>query len=161
MTLYELTNEYLELLDMMQDPDVDPEVLQDTMEAVGGDLEVKADSYVIVMKELQAQADKFKNEIERLTKQKTSIENNIKRMKENLLSSMQAIGKDKLPTEHFKLSIAKNGGLQPLKITGDVPDVFMIMEPKPDMKRIREALEEGFEPDWAHLEERGVHLNVR
>lgn len=158
MTLYELTNEYLELLDMMQDPDVDPEVLQDTMEAVGGDLEVKADSYVIVMKELQAQADKFKNEIERLTKQKTSIENNIKRMKESLLTSMQAIGKDKLPTEHFKLSIANNGGLQPLKITGDVPEEYCKLEP--DNNKIREALK--YEKlDFAHLEERGVSLRVR
>lgn len=33
-TLYELTNEYLQLLKMAEDPDVDEETLKDTM---GGD----------------------------------------------------------------------------------------------------------------------------
>ena len=43
MTLYELTDEFRQLLDMMEDPDIDPEVLNDTLEAVLGDIEYKAD----------------------------------------------------------------------------------------------------------------------
>lgn len=157
-TLYELTNEMIELMEMMQDPEVDPEVLADTMEAVGGELEIKADNYVIVMKELEAQKAKWKDEKDRAASFEAAIDNNIKRMKESLLSSMQAIGKDKLPTEHFKLSIAKNGGLQPMKITGEVPAEYCTLEP--DNAKIREALKSGELP-FAHLEERGVHLNVR
>jgi hypothetical protein len=71
---------------------------------------------------------------------------------------MQVMDKPKIQTEHFRLSIAENGGLQPMKITGEVPPEFCKLEP--DTKRIREALSNG-ELDFAHLEERGVHLNVR
>jgi hypothetical protein len=160
-TLYELRDEYLELLSMMEDPDVDPQTLADTMEGIEGELEDKAESYCVVMKELEAEKAKWDTEEARAARFSNTIGNNIARMKQALMASMQAIGKTKIQTEHFKLGVQKNGGIQPLKITGDVPDAFMVMEPKPDTKRIREALEEGFELDWAHLEERGVHLSVR
>ena len=33
-TLYDLTGEYLMLQEMLEDPDVDPEVVQDTLDAL-------------------------------------------------------------------------------------------------------------------------------
>lgn len=161
MTLYELTSEYKELLAMMEDPDVDPEVLQDTMEAVGGEIEDKAENYARVIRELEADQAKFEKEAERCSKHANICKNNIKRMKENLKDSMIATGKLKFPTEHFKFSVVKNGGLQPLKITGDVPDDFKIMKPETDNNKIREALERGVSLDFAHLEERGTHVNIK
>lgn len=161
MTLYDLTGEYMELLTMMEDPDVDPEVLQDTLEAVGGEIEDKAEGYVCVAKELEAEADKFDKEIERLIKNRDSLRNNAKRVKATLLSAMDLIDKPKLTTEHFRVSIARNGGLQPMKITGDVPEEYLIYKPEPDNKKIREALDNGLVLDFAHLEERGRHLNIR
>ena len=40
-TLYELTNEYMALLEMAEDPDIDPQAFADTLEALGGELESK------------------------------------------------------------------------------------------------------------------------
>ena len=64
-------------------------------------------------------------------------------------------------TEHFKVSIAKNGGKTPMKITGDVPEEFLKYTPAPDNDKIREALDSGLSLDFAHFEERGTHLNIR
>ena len=161
MTLYDLTGEYMELLAMMEDPDVDPDVLQDTMEASGGEIEYKAEGYVCVAKELEAEADKFDKEIERLIKNRDSLRNNAKRVKTTLLTAMELIDMPKITTEHFKVSIAKNGGLQPMKITGEVPKEYMLYKPEPDSKKIREALNNGLALDFAHLEERGRHLNIK
>ena len=161
MTLYDLTGEYMELLAMMEDPDVDPDVLQDTMEAIGGEIEYKAEGYVCVAKELEAEADKFDKEIERLIKNRDSLRNNAKRVKTTLLTAMELIDMPKITTEHFKVSIAKNGGLQPMKITGEVPKEYMLYKPEPDSKKIREALNNGLALDFAHLEERGRHLNIK
>lgn len=160
-TLYQLTSDYEYLLQLMEDPDTDPEVLADTLEAVQGEMEDKLESYIVIMKKLEAEKAMWETERNRADSYVKSIDSNITRMKTAVMDAMTATGNDKFKTEHFKLSIAKNGGYQPLKITGEVSDSFMILEPKPDMKRIREALEEGFELSFAHLEERGVHLNVR
>lgn len=160
MTLYELNEEYMSLLELAQDPETDPEIFSDTLEGLTGEIEEKAEGYVIVMKELEAQADKFEKEEKRISERKAALKNNIKRMKDSLLNTMQIMDKKKLETEHFKLSIVKNGGLAPLKITGDVPAAFCKLEP--DNNLIRKALEAGDDDiEWAHLEERGVRLNVR
>jgi hypothetical protein len=158
MTLFEITDEFMQLLDMMQDPELDPQTVADTMESVQGELEDKADAYVIVMKELEAQKAKWAEEKKRAEKVEATIGNNIKRLKESLMFSMQAIGKTKLETEHFKLGIQKNGGLQPMKITGEVPAEYCKLEP--DNEKIREALKTST-LEFAVLEERGVHLSVR
>lgn len=158
MTLYEIGAEYLQVLEMMQDPEIDPEVLSDTMEAIEGELEIKADSYVVVAKELEAEADKLQTEIDRLTKRRDTCLNNRDNIKKGLFNIMIGLGKTKLSTEHFKFSIVKNGGLQPMKITGEVPAEFCKLEP--DNKLIREALATGELP-FAHLEDRGTHLSIK
>ena len=106
-TLYELTSDYEYLLQLAEDPDTDPEVLSGTMEALQGEIEYKAEGYVVVMKELAAESEKFQAEIDRLNARKKSIDGNIERLKSALMSAMRIVGKDKVKTEHFKLSIAK------------------------------------------------------
>lgn len=158
MTLYELTQEYQELLAMMEDPDIDPQVIADTMEGLDGEIEIKAESYIRVLKELEAESNKIDAELKRLGSRYDTCQINIRKLKDSLLTSMQETGKDKIQTEHFRISVAKNGGLKPIRVTGDVPPEFCKLEP--DNKKIREALNNG-ELEFAHFEERGVHLSVR
>ena len=44
-TLYELTTQLQALLEMAEDPEIDAQVIADTMEGIEGELEVKADGY--------------------------------------------------------------------------------------------------------------------
>lgn len=161
MTLYELTNEFKNLLAIAEDPEVDPDAISDTMEGLTGEIEDKAEGYAIIIKELNAEAEKFNAEADRLMKYAKHLTDNADRMKERLLTSMDAIGMPKITTEHFKVSIVKNGGKEPLRITGEVPDDYMIAKPEPDKNKIREAIENGITLDFAHLEERGRHLVIR
>ena len=162
-TLYEISEQYRQLLEMLEDPEIDQDIVRDTLEGLEGELEVKAESCIIVSKRLEADADMVSKEIERLTKVKDSLTNNAKKIEESVMQTMVAAGKDKLPTKHFKLSIAKNGGLQPLKLAdiSEIPEEYIIREPKADTKKIRDALNSGKPLNFAYLEERGVHLNVR
>lgn len=160
MTLYEITSDIQQLLEMAQDPEVDPQIISDTMEGLEAELEAKAEGYIVVIKELEAQKEKYTTEISRLEKQKDTICKNIDRMKDRLLQAMQATGKEKLPTEHFKLSVAKNGGLAPLVYDRDVPSDYRKIVYQIDTQKIRDALKEG-KLDFVHLGERGVHLGIK
>lgn len=163
-TLYELTDEYRMLLEMAEDPDIDLITLNDTLEGLTGEIEDKAEGYACVIKELEAEAGKFDAEITRLTLQRDRYNSQVKRMKETLMASMIAMGKTKIPTAHFKVSVANNGGLQPLFVEPDltkVPEEYLIREPKADNKKIRDALAKGEELAFAHLEPRGQHLSIR
>lgn len=160
-TLYDLTSEYLELLAMMEDPDVDPEVLQDTMDAIGGEIRDKAEAYAVIIGEVTTKAAQIEKEIRRLESWVDSLTGNADRMKDRLMTSMTDLGMKKIETEHFRISVAGNGGKQPLRLTGDVPEEYMYMKPEIDTKKIRAALEDGLALDFAHLGERGQHLNIR
>lgn len=161
-TLYQLTAEYEALLSLgdSDDPE-DQRAFMDTLEGLTGEIEVKADSYAVVLAELKAQREKVKAEKERLGRIEKVIENNERRMKERIHDAMVAIGKDKIKTDLHTFAIQKNGGLQPLVVTGDVPDNFTKVIIEPDNEKIRKALADGQALDFAHLAERGTHLEIR
>lgn len=162
-TLYELTDEYLELMSMAEDPDVDPQTFADTLEGLSGEIEYKAEGYARVLKELEADERKYNAEIDRLTLSRNRIRESMKRMKTHLMEAMIVMDKPKFSTEHFKFSVAKNGGLPPMKVdpVDNIPDEYIILERKADTDKIRQDLMFGVELPFAHLEERGTHLNIR
>ena len=105
MTLYELTQEWQELLDMMEDPEVNPQAVTDTLEAIGGEIEEKADGYAKVIASLKADAEALKKEEDRLSARRKAITANIDRMKTSLEDAMRLTGKTKFKTELFSFGI--------------------------------------------------------
>lgn len=152
-TLYQLTDEYLQLLEMAEDPDVEPEVLKDTMEAIGGEIEIKADGYAKVIRQLTADAEGINSEIERLTARKKAIEGNAGRMKTSLQDAMQATGKTKFKTQLFSFRIQKNAPSVVMD-SDEIPEKYLVPQaPKVDKKGISAALKAGENLGFAHLEQ--------
>ena len=157
-TLYEITGEYTALLDYADDPEYEQTFI-DTLESVKGELDVKAEQYAAIIKEIDAETKKFDAEIERLTQRRDVMKANVKRMKERLMGAMKTMGVPEIKTDHFKLKIVNNGGLQPLVVDGDVPQNMTKVTVAPDNDKIREYLKDN-ECTWAHLEPRGQHLRI-
>lgn len=162
-TLYELTQEYQALLDMMEDCD-DAQVVIDTLEGIEGEIEIKADGYAKVMRQLEGEADAIKAEIDRLSSRKKTIENNIAKMKESLQAAMVATGKTKFKTDLFSFAVQKNGGKAPVvwHIPADeLPDKFVKIERKPDSAAMFDYIELTGDTRYAHLGERGESLRIK
>ena len=160
MTLYDLVGEFKELYQLAIE-DGDEQAFLDTLESLKGDLAVKSEGYVHIIKQLEMEEGECNRVIEAFTEKKQKRSNSIKRMKEALMNAMDVAGVDSLPAGDYTLKIAKNGGVEPMKIDGEVPDNFMKVIYEPDNKKIREALKNGEALDFAHLEERGRHLNIK
>ena len=153
-TLYQLSEEYQELLSMALDPDIDEEALADTLEGIEGEIEDKAEGYAKVMRNLEADASAIKAEIARLTERKKHIEANVDRMKRSLEAAMRLTGKTKFKTSLFSFNIAKNPASLKIDMPDRVPDEFLIpQEPKVDSAAIKKELKEGVVYDWCHLEQ--------
>lgn len=156
MTIYEITNDYLQLMQMMEDPELDPQTLADTMEGIEGELEDKADNYARVMKNMEADLNGIKAEIERLSTRKKTIENNIKRMKEALQFSMETTGKTKFKTDLFSFGIRKNAPAVVMDepYIENVPERFLkYSDPTINKTAIKEAIQNGEDLEGlAHLE---------
>lgn len=154
--IYELTQDYLRLLEMAEDPELDPEVIADTFEAIDGELEIKAENYAKVMKNLEGDIAALKAEEERLSKKRKAIENNIKRMKLALQEAMEITGKTKFKTELFGFSIQKNAPSVVIDAADirDIPEDYLkFKEPEVDKTAIKNAINAGVDFEGlAHLE---------
>lgn len=163
-TIYELTENYKTIEELLCDEEVDEQTVLDTLEAIEGEIEDKADNYAKMMRNLRAEADMLKTEEERLYRRRKSREEREKLLKTALQANLEFIGKTKFKTAMFTFSIAANGGKQPLTITenlGDIPGKYLIPQPpKVDTDAVRQLLETK-EVEWAHLEPRGTSLRIR
>ena len=162
-TLYSLAQDYKSLLDLAGSAEPDEiEMFNDTLEAVLGQIEVKADGYAAVMSEIEGRANIVAKEIDRLKAIEDRLVATHKHMKDALQNTMIEIGKSEIKTDLHRFKLVNNGGLQPLKITSVVPDEYTKKEViiKPDNDKIRQAIKDGQELDFARLEERGKHLKI-
>lgn len=153
-TIYELTEDYLRLLELAEDPDTDPEAFADTLEGLEGEIEIKAEGYAKVIKELDKDSAGLDGEIKRLQEKKATITRSIDRMKRVLEGAMVATGKTKFKTDLFSFGIQKN----PPSVELDeehlelIPIEYLIpQDPKPDKKRMLQELKEGKELSFAKL----------
>ena len=163
-TIYELTSDYLNLLELAEDPDIDEQAFLDTLESIEGELEDKADNYAKVIRSLEADAAACDAEAKRLRAKKQTIENNVKRMKGALQYAMQTTGKVKFKTPLFSFGIRKN----PASVVIDeqyienIPDRFLIpQEPMVDKMAMKEALKAGENLEGICHLERTESLQIR
>lgn len=145
-SLYDLKGEYVTLMAMMGDPEVDDDVLRDTMEAVGGELEDKAEAYAIIMRNLDADLAAIDEEIKRLQQRKAGYKRNVDRMKAALQEAMVQTGKLKFKTTLFSFNVQKN----PPSVVMDTDDWTKIPEnflkykdPEIDKTALKKALQGG------------------
>ena len=153
-SLYDLTEQFQELLSMALDPDVDEQALADTMEGIECEIEEKADGYAKVIKSLEADVEALKVEEARLAGRRKNISANIDRMKRSLETAMRLTGKTKFKTSLFSFNIAKNPPALKIDMPDRVPEEFLIpQEPKVDSAAIKKELKEGVVYGWCHLEQ--------
>ena len=164
-TLMELTEEFLELWDILSitDPDDDEmRVIEDTLEGVTGEIGIKADGYAVVIDRLLGESATRKKMADKLAKSAKALENHAESLKDKLKYCMEQMDTKKIEGEYFTFRIQKNGGKQSVKIKegAEVPQMFTRVIVEPDKELIRNALEDGQELDFAYLEERGTHLRI-
>lgn len=165
-SLYELQGQWLFLQSLGENPDVDEQTIQDTLESLEYEIEEKADAYARIIRNLEADITAYKGEIERFRTKKDAAEKVIKRMKENLQVAMETTGKTKFKTGLFSFNIAKNAPSVVID-TDDytrIPEEFLKKrEPEVDKTALKAAMVEADMseiPGICHLEQ-GKSLRIK
>lgn len=150
MNLYELTDNYLKVLELIENGE---EGLEDTLESLNDTIELKADGYARIIRNLEANAVALKTEIDRLTNRRRSIENSIDRLKENLKNAMIATGKEKIKTDLFNVTVVNNPVAVNVIDEKLIPEKYFKVEiiRKLDKLSLRDAIKSGEEIQGAEL----------
>lgn len=163
-TLYALSSDYAELLDLATDPDADPQAITDTLEGVELQIKDKVDGYAVVYTELEDRVEAIKKEIKRLTDMKKACEKAKERMESYAEKSLLQAGVKEFSSDLHKIKISKNGGALPLLIDeADVPEEYLKTEivQKVDRDKIAEELKIGVVLPFARYGERGTHVKIK
>ena len=165
-SLYNLTADYQQVLNLLYDGDVDQQTIMDTLEAIEDAIEEKADGYAMIIKTIDADTEAIDAEIKRLQARKQTLNSRKEWLKSNLEDTMRALGKTKFKTALFSYGIQKNGGKRALILDcpiNELPPELQKVTIEANNEAIRNLLiQQGAEDNqYAHLAPQGEHLSIR
>ena len=148
MNLYELSQNYL----AVQDMDLEPETLKDTLDSIEEAFEVKAENIAKWIRNLEADKKAFEEEEKRFKEKKQAADNRIKSLKLYLEDNMRLTGKTKFKAGFFSFAIQNNRPSVEVFDETLIPKQFLIAQPvKIDRAGIAELLKAGEEVPGAEL----------
>lgn len=117
MKLYEIANDYLALVEAIENEEIPEEAIADTLEAITAEFEDKADNIACLMKSLNAEALAIREEEKKLAKRRQQKERVAERLKEYLSDTLQRAGIASVETTRNKITFRKS---EPLDINDEV-----------------------------------------
>lgn len=141
-TLYELTNQYQQLLEL--ESEIDEQTFIDTLQSIDEAIGDKAENLAKVIKEMEATITTIANEVNRLQSKKQVVANRVSNLKTYLQGEMEKVNKTKIKGELFTVNIQNNPPSLKVENTDKIPKSFYIeQEPTLDKKALKEAVKNG------------------
>lgn len=164
LSLYQLSGNYLEALEFLTDPEADlpAEVINDTLEALGGELEDKAINVAKFLRNMEAAAEAIKAAEADMAKRRKTLENRAKWLKDYLKGNMEDCGISKIECPYFKIAIQKNPAAVNIMDESAIPGQFkeQVITWKIDKTAIKDAIKAGGTVPGAELSS-GTRLAIR
>ena len=150
MNLYELSLAFQDVQNM----DLDPEVMKDTLDSINDAIESKAENIAKLVRNLESDVAAYKEEEDRLKTKRQATENKVKWLKTYLEDNMKLTGKTKFKSGMFNFSIQKNPSSVNITDEKAIPEEFLIQQPpKVDKTSLKEILKRGIEVPGAELKQ--------
>lgn len=150
MNLYELSLSFQEVQNM----DLDPEVMKDTLDSIGGTFENKAENMAKLIRNLESDRLAYKEEEDRLKTKRQAVENKLKWLKTYLKDCTKLTGKTKFKSGIFNFSIQKNPVSVNINNKKILPEDYLIPQsPKVNNTLLKKALKDGIEVPGAELKQ--------
>lgn len=157
MKLYELSNDYIALMQAIDNDEIPEEAIADTLEAIKGEIEVKADNIACLLKNIEADVVAIKAEETRLAERRKAKEKTHERVKQYLSDVLQNMSIDKVETARNNISFRKSEGVELDEDTfikwaqENRDDLLTFSAPKANKTEIKKALKGGAEIIGAQL----------
>ena len=157
MKLYEIANDYLALMQAIENDEIPEEAIADTLEAIVAEIEDKADNIACLLKNIDADIVAIKAEEARLAERRKVKENSAERIKQYLSDVLQSAAIDKVETARNRITFRKSESVE-LDEGAFVAwamennnDLLTYSAPKANKTEIKKALKGGAEIVGAQL----------
>lgn len=161
--LFNLVGEYRQVYEMMTDPDVDEQVVNDTLEGIVGEIEVNAANLVMVINRIDMEIETCKKQKDEWAQAERVRKNRKERLVTMIKDAMTAIDKTEIQAGDVTFKLQNAGGKLPLIIDDNatVPERFTKITIENDNELIRKALDDGEQLDFARYGNRSKVLKIK
>lgn len=136
-SLYELTEEFSDLVLLLESEEVSEEEIAFEMQRVSEDIDAKALGYAQILRNWTIEADGLSTEIDRLTKRRKAVENASARLKRHLQNAMVLTGKKQITTSIGKWTIRNNPPSAVITDFASIPARYLVpVDPKVNSRQI-------------------------
>jgi hypothetical protein len=105
MKLYDIAQEYNEILRLVDAGELTQEMIADTLESIGAEFEAKARNCMMIVSQLDSDSDGIKTQIDRLKALQKSVDNSRENLVDYIKEQMISIGSERLDLGIFKLTV--------------------------------------------------------
>lgn len=105
LSLYNIAEEFRNLMEAVENGEIPEEALADTLESIDAAFDVKAENIACLIKNLKAEAEAIKAESSKLAERSKAKSNQADRLKSYLEGCMSQMGKEKLETTRVVLKL--------------------------------------------------------
>lgn len=156
LALYQIADQYLQDMQMLQERDLDDQTFADTLESLSGDLEVKATNVAMFIRNLEANAEAIKAAEKQMADRRKAIEAKAERIKEYLLENMVRTNITKIESPYFKIAVRDNPDSVVIAMDANIPAEYYRQPPPPeavlDKAKLKSDLQCGVVVDGCKLE---------
>lgn len=168
LSLYELNDAILSIVEMLGNPDITDEdarkALSDALAVSEEQVGMRLDHLARAVRQAEAQSVMFKGEAKHFQDKARVAENTAARIKSYVKEFLEGRGQAKFVAGCHTWAIQANGGKQAITMPDDpcaLPADYQRAVIEADTDRIREALEDGQVVPGCELLPRGTHVRVR
>lgn len=153
MQLYKLTENYNNLLELLEDETIPQNLIEDSLKDVKGEIEGKAENIAKLVKTLDAESKALKEEEKRLSDRRKSLENRSKGLKTYLQTSLESVGLTKVKTQLFTVAIQKNAPSINIVDEKKIPENYFVTTKEVLKDLIKKDLKDGKVIDGVELKQ--------
>ena len=140
-TLYELTGQAAQLMELLEAGEIDEQTVQDTLDSMM--VPEKLEDYGMVIWQLTADVEDYKREKDFFADKQKRADNAIKRMKKTLAAYLAATQQDKVQAGRFVLTSTSSKSVDVFNLAAVPAEYMQPQPPKVDKASIRNALLAG------------------
>jgi len=154
MKLYELVENYNNILELIENPDIPADILEKSLSEINEGIEAKAENIAKIIKNIEAEIEGFKQEEKRLSEKRKPLENKIKSLKSYIEESMRTTNKLKFKSKLFSFNIQNNAPSVSILDNNIIPkEYFIEQQPVLDKRKLLTDLKEGLKIEGAEVQQ--------
>lgn len=140
LTLYELTDNYQQLLELADE--ADPKAFEDTLSTLQDEINHKAESLAKVIRTLEAETKALEEEKKRFERRIAARKNKVERLRNYLKENLEKAGMQKAKGKTFTVWVQDSEKVH-VSDESAIPEQYFVMKRQLSKTAIKEAIENG------------------